>query len=115
MKSLQTGRLLKRTSSLLKLTPFLDTDGIMRVGGRIENAYEPYSARHPVVLDPDHQLTTWLITEAHIGTAHAGVERTLDEVRAAYRANQQRVPQPWQRSSCQICRDVIGYWNHQRT
>jgi hypothetical protein len=30
-------------------------------------------------------------------------------------ANQHRVPQPWQRSSGQICRDVIGNWNHQRT
>ncbi len=54
------------------------------MGGRIENAYEPYSARHPVVLDPGHQLPTWLIMEALIGTAHAGVERTLAEVRAAY-------------------------------
>jgi hypothetical protein len=84
VKSLQAGRLLKRTSNLLKLTPFLDGDGIVRVGGRIENAYEPYNARHPVVLDPDHRLTTWLIMEAHISTAHAGVERTLAEVRTAY-------------------------------
>jgi len=51
----------------LKLTLFLDEDGIVRVGGRIENAYEPYNFRHPVVLDPDHRLITWLIMEAHIG------------------------------------------------
>lgn len=37
------------------------------MGGRIENAYEPYNFRHPVVLDPDHRLITWLIMEAHIG------------------------------------------------
>jgi hypothetical protein len=84
VKSLQMRRIVKKTSRLVKLTPFLDENEIIRVGGRLENTYEPYDARHPVVLDSDHCLTNWLVMEAHCNTAHAGVERTLAEVRSKY-------------------------------
>jgi hypothetical protein len=66
------------------LTPFIDKNKILRVSGRLENATELYESRHPIVLDPDHHLSILLITEAHVQTAHAGVKRTLVEVRAKY-------------------------------
>ena len=39
-------------SKLVCLSPFLDKDGTVRVGGRIERADIPFSGRHPVVLSP---------------------------------------------------------------
>jgi uncharacterized protein YqgV (UPF0045/DUF77 family) len=84
VKSLQMKKIVKKTSSLVKLMPFLDEDEIIRVGGRLENTHEPYDSRHPVVLASDHCLTNCLVMEAHCNTAHAGVERTLAEVRSKY-------------------------------
>jgi uncharacterized protein YqgV (UPF0045/DUF77 family) len=84
VKSLQMKKIVKKTSSLVKLMPFLDEDEIIRVGGRLENTHEPYDSRHPVVLASDHCLTNCLVMEAHCNTAHAGVERTLAEVSSKY-------------------------------
>ncbi|XP_046654957.1 uncharacterized protein LOC124348728 [Daphnia pulicaria] len=84
VKTLIARKQLKKTSRLVKLTPFIDKNKILRVGGRLENATELYESRHPIVLDPDHHLSILLITEAHVQTAHAGVERTLVEVRVKY-------------------------------
>lgn len=85
MKALTASKPLKGASRLLKLTPYMNDNNIIRVGGRLENASEPYDTRHPIVLDPDHHLTSLIITEAHINPVHAGVELTLVEERGKYR------------------------------
>ena len=43
---------LKKSSRLLCLSPRMDGDGLIRVGGRVERASSPYDAKHPIVLDP---------------------------------------------------------------
>ncbi|XP_063436812.1 uncharacterized protein LOC134718246 [Mytilus trossulus] len=48
---------LKRTSSLYKLDPFLDSDGIIRVGGRILRAEFNLAVKHPVII-PRHSHKT---------------------------------------------------------
>ena len=52
---------LKRTSSLLKLDPFLDGEGILRVGGRLKNATTPYEVKHPVLIPKNDHVTNLLI------------------------------------------------------
>ena len=41
---------MKKTSSLFRLDPFLDEDGILRVGGRIKRANVPLQVKHPVII-----------------------------------------------------------------
>lgn len=41
-------------SKLLTLTPFLDSDGIIRVGGRLKNAHIPFDQKYPIVLPSKH-------------------------------------------------------------
>ena len=43
-------RKLKMTTSLSKLNPVLDGEGILRVGGRLENAAISYDAKHQIIL-----------------------------------------------------------------
>lgn len=54
-----------RKSNLLPLNPFIDGFGLLRVGGRLENASLPYSQKDPVILPSHHQVTQNLIREAH--------------------------------------------------
>ena len=57
-------------SCLLPLNPILDHSGVLRVGGRIQNAPLCYSVRHPVVLHGKHRITQLIIHSEHI--LHAG-------------------------------------------
>ncbi|XP_059611719.1 uncharacterized protein LOC132258411 [Phlebotomus argentipes] len=70
-------------SHLRKLYPFLDSDGILRVGGRLEHLDDTYSVRHPVIL-PKSSLTTLLLKEMHITLMHAGPQLLLSYCRQKY-------------------------------
>ena len=41
---------LAKQSSLFKLDPFVDEQGLMRVGGRLESSTVPYDVKHPIIL-----------------------------------------------------------------
>ena len=60
------------TVSLKSLNPFLDTHGIIRVGGRISNSKLSYNRMHPIVLHGKHPITKLLIHSEHLRLLHAG-------------------------------------------
>ncbi|XP_030757904.1 uncharacterized protein LOC115883658 [Sitophilus oryzae] len=57
---------------LRKLTPFIDTNGILRVGGRLRNASLNFSQKHPALLPNNHKFTTLLIEYTHKLYLHPG-------------------------------------------
>ncbi|KAG7300389.1 hypothetical protein JYU34_015993 [Plutella xylostella] len=71
-------------SALLKLSPYLDKDQILRVGGRLNNSYLSEEAKHPAIIPPTSRLTSLLIDEAHITTLHGGARLTLTTLRQKY-------------------------------
>lgn len=81
LKILSNGQLLPRSSSLLRLTPFVDTAGLLRIGGRLESSLLPSSAKHPLIIPKDSALTTLIISDAHINTMHGGTQLTLSVIR----------------------------------
>ncbi|KAK3754726.1 hypothetical protein QZH41_007045 [Actinostola sp. cb2023] len=72
---------LKKTSSIYKLDPFIDQDGLVRVGGRIGNADVPEEVRHPVILPRKCHVTTLLIRSLHQKVNHMGRSTTHNELR----------------------------------
>ncbi|XP_045026266.1 uncharacterized protein LOC123470255 [Daphnia magna] len=84
LSSLRKAKSVRPESRLLKLSVYLDDAGIIRVGGRLENAPISAEARHPAVLEPKHPLTRLFIRWAHISVARGRADRTLAEVRARY-------------------------------
>ena len=67
----------KRVSvELRKLAPFIDSHGLLRVGGRLENSHLSYEAKHPALLPGRHRLTRLLIERVHRENLHPG-RRTL--------------------------------------
>ena len=76
---------LKKTSCVYQLDPFLDHDGLLRVGGRLERMQEfPVDMRHPIILPYKSHITTLIIRDAHEKMAHAGRGITLNEIRGRY-------------------------------
>ncbi|KRZ83330.1 hypothetical protein T08_6177 [Trichinella sp. T8] len=72
------------TSRLSRLNPFVDEEGFLRVGGRLENAQLPSHMKHPVILPGDHALTMGLIRRCHARQLHAGTTHTLAILRQAH-------------------------------
>ena len=71
----------KGNSKLVKLDPFMDENGLIRVGGRIQQSSEPFEIKHPIVLPKDHFLTHLLVRHLHERTQHQGKGMTINEVR----------------------------------
>ncbi len=96
---------LKTDSSLYRLDPYVSSDGLLRVGGRIRRADVPYDARHPVILPKKEHITQLIIRHYHCSTGHSGREMTLSEIRAAgYWIIQGRSAVTSVVHSCVVCR-----------
>nr|CAI5838018.1 unnamed protein product [Callosobruchus analis] len=54
--ALSSGKSLHPKSSLLCLNPFVCDDGIIRVGGRLENSKYSYDKQHPILLPKGHHV-----------------------------------------------------------
>ncbi len=69
VERLQRGEPVRRTSSIARLNPRLDDDGVMRSHGRLaeEHTLES-SARFPVILPKNHPVTTLVLKNAHTKT-----------------------------------------------
>jgi len=67
---LQKGERCSKT--IRHLDPFIDETGLLRVGGRLDNAKIPYAHKHPILLPARHRLTDLLIDHHHIRLRHPG-------------------------------------------
>ena len=76
------GKNLTRASALVKLNPFIDTEGLLRVGGRLERADLTDEERHPVILPGSHHVTALLVTYLHNEVKHQGRHFTQGIIRA---------------------------------
>lgn len=75
--SIENNRLLPRNSKILQLSPFLDSDGLMRVQGRLQNASVNQSQKHPIILPKHHHVTKLIIRRYHQDTLHGGTSLVL--------------------------------------
>jgi hypothetical protein len=73
-----------KNSKLFGLHPFLDTNGLLRVGGCLANADIPYSEQHQVIVPPKHHMTKLLIVHEHERLLHAGSQQVLSSLRCNY-------------------------------
>ena len=72
---------LKKCSSLYRLDPYLDVNGILRVGGRLRRANMPDVSKHPIILPRRSHVTTLILQYCHEATKHQGSGMTHNEVR----------------------------------
>jgi hypothetical protein len=81
--ALQEKRLLPSNSSLLTLSPYLDEDGILHVGGRLKASALPVGEKHPILLPGKHHVASILVKHFHEQAEHQGRHITEGAVRKA--------------------------------
>ncbi|XP_075156642.1 uncharacterized protein LOC142229926 [Haematobia irritans] len=78
---LEKNKYIPKGSSIYKLSPFLHSDGILRVNSRISNANVPEELMYPAILPKDCYLTKLLILHYHNLFHHANSETAVNELR----------------------------------
>lgn len=73
---------LKTNSAISKLDPFVDSNGLLRVGGRLKYANLNDDVKHPIILPKNSHVTSLLIRDFHERTLHQGKGITLNEIRS---------------------------------
>ena len=71
-RALAKGDRLPPSSRLLALSPFLDTEGLLRVGGRLTNSALSRSQQHPIILDSQDILAKKYFQHLHLALCHCG-------------------------------------------
>lgn len=84
IKTLQETQSVHKKSSIVSLNPWLDSNGILRVGGRLKHANISFNAKHPIILPAKHQFTSLIIQQAHEITLHGGAQITTNYIRQRY-------------------------------
>ena len=94
-----------KKGELQQLSPFTDENGIIRVGGRVDEALVSYETKHPAMLPRDHWISL-LITQHFHQIGQAGVATTVAKIRTKFwiiRAHD------WAKSvkfRCLCCREI---------
>ncbi|XP_066590640.1 uncharacterized protein [Prorops nasuta] len=83
LSALNHGSRIPSRSKLLSLYPVIDSQGILRIGGRLRNAEISEQMKHPIIL-PNCHLTAILIRQTHLDTLHGGLQLTLSTLRQKF-------------------------------
>ncbi|XP_029164171.1 uncharacterized protein LOC114935491 [Nylanderia fulva] len=83
LHNLKSNKPLPTHSPILSLNPFLDSDGLIRVGGRLEHSSLSFQSKHPILL-ANHTITTMIIRYTHVVSLHAGLQSTLSKLRQEF-------------------------------
>ncbi|XP_054257068.1 uncharacterized protein LOC128982054, partial [Macrosteles quadrilineatus] len=72
------------SSRIQRLSPFMDDEGLLRVGGRLKHSELPYSAKHQIILPKDHFVVNLIIDYHHRIFLHCGPTQLQAVLREKY-------------------------------
>lgn len=84
IKQLQHNKQVSKSSRLCRLNPFIDSDGILRVGGRLTNAKISFDNQHQIILSPEVHLSHLILQQFHQDNLHCGPLTLLNTSRQRY-------------------------------
>lgn len=84
IQCLQADKPLKRNSKIIAFSAYLDSEGLLRVGGRLRHAKIQEEARHPILLPAKHRVTNLIFRAEHVKLHHCGIEQLLASIRQRY-------------------------------
>ena len=79
-EALQQGQSVRASSVIARLSPFLGSDGLLRMKGRLQRSELGYEEKHPVILPKCH-LSLLLVRFQHQLLKHAGVDTLVVTMR----------------------------------
>lgn len=105
IKALKESRKLSSNSKLRKLSPFIDTQSIIRMRSRLQNAeYLTYAQRCPIILPRKHKFTELLISSFHQQMYHQNHATVVNEIKQRYYIPRLRGCLKTVRANCARCR-----------
>ncbi|XP_062713961.1 uncharacterized protein LOC134290779 [Aedes albopictus] len=84
IKALQDGQVVGKRSPLRKLSPFVDPERVLRVGGRLSLSKLPYQSKHPALLPKSHPFTRLVAEHYHKKLLHGGGRALLAAMREEF-------------------------------
>lgn len=96
------------TSLQRNLGLYLDTEGLLRCSGRLDNAELEEGARRPTLLPTKDQFTSLMIEKVHKECLHFGVSQTLAKIRYRFWIPKGRSIVKSVIRLCRICRHHEG-------
>ncbi|XP_070851577.1 uncharacterized protein [Drosophila suzukii] len=83
-KLLTENKPLHSRSQLVKLSPIICKDSLLRVGGRLDNSQLPADVKHPILLPKLNRITRMILEHEHTTNLHPGVSALFVIVRQKY-------------------------------
>ena len=71
ISQLRSGKERKQNNCLLKLNQRV-FEGVLRVGGRLQQSKQPFDVQHPIVLSSSHHVTKLIVEDSHRAVGHFG-------------------------------------------
>ena len=90
-------KFLSNNSSIRNLNPFLDKDGLLRVGGRLRHSSLNFDQKYPILLPSQHRLTNLIVEHFHRKYFHAGPQALLNQIRQQF----------WIINGRSVCRKIV--------
>nr|XP_040241612.2 uncharacterized protein LOC120961699 isoform X1 [Anopheles coluzzii]XP_049461104.1 uncharacterized protein LOC125906417 isoform X1 [Anopheles coluzzii]XP_049463243.1 uncharacterized protein LOC120950902 isoform X1 [Anopheles coluzzii]XP_049464286.1 uncharacterized protein LOC125907234 isoform X1 [Anopheles coluzzii] len=84
ISALRNGQPIKKNSPIRNLNPFLDNQGVLRVGGRLNLADLPFQSKHPALLPKGHPFTRNIVVHYHWKLLHAGGRNLISNIREEF-------------------------------
>ncbi|XP_017469384.1 PREDICTED: uncharacterized protein LOC108361294 [Rhagoletis zephyria] len=101
------GKELSNRSSLFDLTPVIDDEGILRVGGRIDHAESlPMYTRRPIIMPRDHPMSRLITRHYHEMYYHQNQESIICAIRSKYWITNIRGLLKSVKRECQHCKNM---------
>ncbi|XP_046480980.1 uncharacterized protein [Neodiprion pinetum] len=84
IKTLQDGLNVPTSDPISRLTPFVDQQGILRIGGRLKFSNLSDKEKQPAILPRTSRFTDLVVEDAHKRALHGGTQLTLACTRERY-------------------------------
>ena len=82
LSCLKSRRPIPKTSTICGLNPFIDTDGLIRVGGRLSHSGLPAEEQKPLIIPGKCHIAILLVRHFHVSVRHQGRHFTHGALRA---------------------------------
>ena len=83
IENLKVQKPIQRDSAILKLDPFIDNEGVLRVGGLLKHSNVSLGENNPILIHGSHAIAKLLVFYYHELIRHQGRHITEGKIRSA--------------------------------
>ncbi|GFW49870.1 integrase catalytic domain-containing protein [Trichonephila clavipes] len=98
IKDLSCKGMVNPQSKIRNLSPFLDSENVLRVGGRLAHSKLCFDKKHQIILPNNHRLTHLILEMTHKRHLHVGPQTLLSIVRQRF----------WPLNGRNMCRKLVN-------